>query len=470
MRSLAFAAASSALLVIGCATGQSLLNRALSIDRGQTRQQVIDDLGAPRDKQVRGDDEAWQYCRSGLWLHEYVVVWFHQNQVTGVTTYRLPREGADPEVEPLSCSYLFRTVRWEEAPERTIGAALLQLLRPSVTPPVPGQMDPLCPDQGSLAPSPVQGPQPKIADVEDLLRRAAAGDAEAQSTLGWTYYVGNRVAEDPVEAVKWLRMAAEQGSASGQNWLGMAFEEGKGVPKDEREAVAWYQRAADQGEVLAQLNLARKYNYGVGVPKDHAQAAVWYCKAAQQGHPGAQSDLGVAYDNGEGVQRDMGKAERWFTKASEQGYGVASYYIGRMYWDGDFGRGAVLSSIGIAYFRKAAAEGYPVSALVLAEIYSSRTRFVSRDDQRACMWTVVAEELNRRGGWEWRPDDTVELRRRLPGLSSRLRKNLTEQQLIDCERPANEWLAAYPPRTPQVACGRALPGCVEWLVVAPRQP
>lgn len=59
MRSLAFAAALSALLAIGCAAGQSLLNKSLPL-AGQTKQQVIDVLGAPGQTDARGDEEAWQ--------------------------------------------------------------------------------------------------------------------------------------------------------------------------------------------------------------------------------------------------------------------------------------------------------------------------------------------------------------------------------------------------------------------------
>lgn len=133
----------------------------------------------------------------------------------------------------------FRAVRWEEAPDRTKGTPLSQSLSgPSVMPPVTAKADPLCPEQAPTARSRVDGRPPNNPDVADLLRRAEAGEAEAQSTLGWAYYVGNGVPQDPIEAVKWLRKAAaEQGHATGQNWLGMAFEQGKGAPKDAREAV-----------------------------------------------------------------------------------------------------------------------------------------------------------------------------------------------------------------------------------------
>jgi TPR repeat protein len=304
--------------------------------------------------------------------------------------------------------------------------------------------------QSPPAQSPVEAHRPRNADVADMSREAEAGDAQAQSNLGWAYYIGEGVAHDPTEAVKWLRKAAEQGNASGQNRLGVAYAQGIGVSKDEREAVAWYRRAADQGEILAQVNLAQKFNYGIGVPKDYEQAAVWYRKAAEQGHAGAQFDLAVAYHNGEGVKKDKRESERWLNKASAQGHAPATFYIGKMYWDGEFGHGFLLSEIGVEHFQKAAVQGYPLGALFLGRIYSSRTRYMSRDYQKACMWTLVAGGLDTRGGWDpTRPDDAAEVRRELPGQASRIRQNLTAEQISDCERQGKEWLAANPTRAPR---------------------
>ena len=205
------------------------------------------------------------------------------------------------------------------------------------------------------------------ASVSELSAKAEAGDAEAQSNLGWAYYNGDGVGEDAVEAVKWFRLSAEQGHASGQNRLGVAYQYGKGVPKDVAVSLAWYRRAADQGFLQAQLNLAWTYNNGLGVPRDYREAAVWYRKAAEQGHAGAQSDLGVAYLNGEGVRKDTREAERWLQKASAQGYAVATFRIASMYWNEVFGGGGVIGVVAIDHFEKAAEQGYPLSALRLGE-------------------------------------------------------------------------------------------------------
>lgn len=282
------------------------------------------------------------------------------------------------------------------------------------------------------------------AGFQDLRTKAETGDAEAQSNLGWAYYNGDGVGEDAIEAVKWFRQSAEQGHASGQNRLGVAYHYGKGVTKDVAEALAWYRRAADQGFVQAQLNLAWTYNGGLGVPRDYAEAAVWYRKAAEQGHAGAQSDLGVAYLNGEGVKKNKREAERWFQKASAQGYAVATFRLARMYWNEEFGRGGVIGVVALDGFEKAAEQGYPLSALTLGEIYTRRTRYNARDDQKACIWAVVAEGLEKRNEWARRqPAATAEVQQKLPELLVRVRRSLTEQEVRECDAQAAEWLTAH---------------------------
>jgi hypothetical protein len=99
----------------GCASGGALVKKSVSIERGNSKDRVVEILGAPGDRQFREDDEAWQYCRTnytGIAADQYVVVWFYQGKVTGVTTYRNTQFG--------TCSSFFKTIRWEDAPDRTI--------------------------------------------------------------------------------------------------------------------------------------------------------------------------------------------------------------------------------------------------------------------------------------------------------------------------------------------------------------
>jgi TPR repeat protein len=60
-----------------------------------------------------------------------------------------------------------------------------------------------------------------------------------------------------VQAVAWLRKAAEQGHDGATNWLAEMYEKGRGVPRDLAQAKALYRKAADRGDYAAKRNLAR---------------------------------------------------------------------------------------------------------------------------------------------------------------------------------------------------------------------
>ena len=96
---------------------------------------------------------------------------------------------------------------------------------------------------------------PSTQELVDLRASAEAGDADAQTSLGWKYANGEGVQQDYAEAIVWFRLAAEQGDADAQNSLGVMYDNGEGVPQDDAEAVAWYRLAAEQGYASAQNSL-----------------------------------------------------------------------------------------------------------------------------------------------------------------------------------------------------------------------
>jgi hypothetical protein len=159
--------------------------------------------------------------------------------------------------------------------------------------------------------------------VEDqlalALRGAALGDANAEGLVGSIYRHGAGVPENPAEALKWLRKAAEQGYNLAQYEIGSMYFNGEGMPKDDRTAVEWFRKAADQGLDAAQNQLGHMYSDGLGVTKDDRTAAEWFRKAAEQGYPTAQYNLGWCYENGRGVTKDLKAAIDWYTKAAAQG-------------------------------------------------------------------------------------------------------------------------------------------------------
>lgn len=121
--------------------------------------------------------------------------------------------------------------------------------------------------------------------MNDLIKRAESGDAEAQNQLAAKYLTAEPPDFD--EAVKWLRMAAEQGDAGAQNNLGVLYMEGDGVKQGHKEAVKLFRKAAEQGIASAQANLGSCYAQGSGIPQSWEEAYFWWS---------------VSFDEGEGAE------------------------------------------------------------------------------------------------------------------------------------------------------------------------
>ena len=69
---------------------------------------------------------------------------------------------------------------------------------------------------------------------------AEQGDAEAQNRLGNSYLLGQEVAKNPAEAVKWFRLAAEQGNVdAGNNLAWILAVSNDAALRNGKEAVKW---------------------------------------------------------------------------------------------------------------------------------------------------------------------------------------------------------------------------------------
>jgi len=79
-----------------------------------------------------------------------------------------------------------------------------------------------------------------------LRQRAAAGDPEAQFTLGKNYEAGRSgLKKDYAEAASWYRKSADQGNVYAQASLGILYHSGKGLPHDDVQAEMWFSISAD---------------------------------------------------------------------------------------------------------------------------------------------------------------------------------------------------------------------------------
>ncbi len=99
------------LLAAACGT---LDKKALLINHGESKEQVLKIMGPPDDRQFKEKNEAWQYCvtGAGFGYHDYRIFWFYDGKVTGVNSYKSSRPAS-------SCVTDIKPVNWEEAPDVT---------------------------------------------------------------------------------------------------------------------------------------------------------------------------------------------------------------------------------------------------------------------------------------------------------------------------------------------------------------
>jgi TPR repeat protein len=80
---------------------------------------------------------------------------------------------------------------------------------------------------------------------------ARAGDARAQTGLGFMYYSGRGVPRDSVRAAEFFQRAAEQGEPTAQLFLALMYFKSDGMPMNAPLAMMWVELAMAGGQVEA---------------------------------------------------------------------------------------------------------------------------------------------------------------------------------------------------------------------------
>lgn len=107
----------SITILFGCFAQKpiyDLRENQILIDAGMSKQEVIDIMGVPGDRQLNGELEAWQYCSSSFTTFEYIVVWFYNRKVGSVITYK------DQTCLAIKCEQCFRSVDFQTPPNAII--------------------------------------------------------------------------------------------------------------------------------------------------------------------------------------------------------------------------------------------------------------------------------------------------------------------------------------------------------------
>lgn len=181
-----------------------------------------------------------------------------------------------------------------------------------------------------------------MADLLEDFQLATKRNAEARFRLGKRYYLGDGLAQNQKDAVKWYRMAAQQGHAEAQYNLGKCYESGTGVEQNYQKALKWYNKAAEQGHADAQYQLGVYYSSSYYGMKCHqVKATMWFRKAIQtylaeeqyMNNSGIKKDLSTEnwnyvnalknlanrYLDGMGIQKNCNMAKIYFQAAVDRG-------------------------------------------------------------------------------------------------------------------------------------------------------
>jgi TPR repeat protein len=112
--------------------------------------------------------------------------------------------------------------------------------------------------------------------IYELKTLALAGNRDAQASLGYAYYFGKMVNQDPAAAFGWYYKAALQGVIFAAYEVAWMYDSGNGVEQDYKKAFQWLIKAAEGGDISAQEEVVRRYSDGIKeVEVSPAEAKRW---------------------------------------------------------------------------------------------------------------------------------------------------------------------------------------------------
>ena len=127
-----------------------------------------------------------------------------------------------------------------------------------------------------------------------------------------------------------LTQEANAGDPLAQHELGLRFLMGEGVPADTVQAVYWIKKAADHNLTSAKYNYAILLINGIGVQWDPYASFKLFESAANDGMVQAQYVVGILYTDNLTVQRDYNLAYYWIKKAADNEYEPAQKIVSKL--------------------------------------------------------------------------------------------------------------------------------------------
>ena len=206
-----------------------------------------------------------------------------------------------------------------------------------------------------------------MARLENWIKQAESGDAEAHYNLGLYYAEQGKLqdaelnlekaANDGVTAAlyalaslytdkatlmydiqksyRWALAGAKANDANSMVLLYQIMPMLQTLEQSSFSNLDWLKRASTLGHPEAQYKLGELYEVGIeDMPRNISRARHLYEKSAQQDHAEAQFKLGMMYYHGQVLNPDYSQAFAYFLKAAKQNHAAAQYQIGAMYYTG----------------------------------------------------------------------------------------------------------------------------------------
>jgi TPR repeat protein len=258
-------------------------------------------------------------------------------------------------------------------------------------------------------PDPQQTRQNKL---NDLLKKAEAGDVLAMVEVGRAYEEGGNWGRSPSQAntdladstidtsrsAYWYEKAANLGNAEAQFRMARLMMPNDGDkdattshPKDAMKAIEWFSKAVEQKHVLAAYQLGTIYENGKHVTVDLVRAFDLYQLAALGNNPDAMLKLAGFLYQGKGVAQDKKESLRFLVRSAELGNVDAQYSLGNQYHDGELMPRSL--ELAISWWKQSAIGGNLLGMVRMAELYFFSTDeavLIEKDNVLAYSWYNLA--------------------------------------------------------------------------------
>lgn len=167
---------------------------------------------------------------------------------------------------------------------------------------------------------------------DEMLKKAKAGDTDAQMTVAEAYFKGIGVLPSAIESLHWLEQAADKNKNASLQIVNM-YMNGYGVPQNKEKGFEIAEKYANKGNEIQMFNLAGYYLNGIGTNANLDKAIECYEKAYEMGYFEAPYFLGYIYQTNQEV-KDTEKMLKWYQVSADMNDPRACYNLAYIYYDG----------------------------------------------------------------------------------------------------------------------------------------